>query len=139
MTIKAKKSGRNQDAIWCDRRLLDCSFMGLCLTEPQFFAAMKKLGISREEAGRWTAGGDGARTHFLTHEKHGRVAIVCINHRPGRTRHQINALLVHEAVHIWQVECEYMDEKNPGQEVEAFAIQSIAQTLMGEYWKAHQR
>jgi hypothetical protein len=46
---------------------------------------------------------------------------------------QIAALLVHEAVHIWQQYCADIGEKEPASEQEAYAIQSISQTLMEEY------
>lgn len=47
---------------------------------------------------------------------------------------QVAALLVHEAVHIWQRHCEPIGSHNDhGDEEEAWAIQGLAQTLMYDY------
>ena len=42
-------------------------------------------------------------------------------------------MLVHEAVHVWQAYCREIGERNPGDEQEAYAVQSIAQELMAEF------
>jgi hypothetical protein len=43
------------------------------------------------------------------------------------------ATIIHESVHVWQDMMEYMVEESPGNEVEAYTIEYIATTLMGEY------
>lgn len=42
-------------------------------------------------------------------------------------------MLIHEAVHVWQAYSANMGETNPGDEQEAYAIQSISQELLAEY------
>jgi hypothetical protein len=46
---------------------------------------------------------------------------------------QVYALLVHEAVHIWQDVKHRIGEDNPSSEFEAYAIQNISQELMLAY------
>lgn len=43
------------------------------------------------------------------------------------------ALLVHEAVHVWQAICKEIGEKKPSCEFEAYSIQTISYTLFNEY------
>jgi hypothetical protein len=59
--------------------------------------------------------------------------IVGLGSVEGRSPIEIAGLLVHEAVHVWQVYADRIGEKNPGIEQEAYAIQCIAQELMAEY------
>ncbi len=63
----------------------------------------------------------------------GNVAVVCIAETKDRTLPQIYAMLVHEAVHIWQGARVILGENHPGTETEAYAIQAYAQRLMEEY------
>jgi hypothetical protein len=66
-----------------------------------------------------------ATVHFL-----GLYAIVYMpKKQKGISKHQINSLLVHEAVHIWQA------IRDPSSEFEAYAVQSISQNLMLAYWE----
>lgn len=45
----------------------------------------------------------------------------------------VAALLVHEAMHVWQAFCEHVGEKSPSDEFEAYSIQSIFHELMTAY------
>ena len=46
---------------------------------------------------------------------------------------EVAGLLIHEAVHVWQGYARDLGEDNPGDEQEAYAIQSIAQELLAEF------
>lgn len=56
--------------------------------------------------------------------------------RKGRSLQQVHALLVHEAVHLWQDARRVLGEKEPSAEFEAYAVQSISQRLMEAYDEA---
>lgn len=43
--------------------------------------------------------------------------------------------IIHESVHIWQMMMDYMQEDNPGKEMEAYTIEHIVKTLMLHYQK----
>lgn len=62
------------------------------------------------------------------------TALVCIHpdlHK--KTAIEIAAVLVHEAVHIWQRVCLCLNETTPSDEFEAYSIQWISQNLMFQY------
>lgn len=121
-------------AKWCDRTLLQSQFIGLCVSERQFHHELQKLKIEPSDWPHFTANGHAA-THFLENHKLGRIAIVCIKPRRDKSLEQHYALLVHEGTHIWQNERRYINEKEPGDEIEAYAIQNIAQGLMVAFRK----
>jgi len=77
--------------------------------------------------------GYGATTSFLTNGEGDTCAIVCIFDYSKKDYNQIAALLVHEAVHIWQETKKIMGEESPSKEFEAYTIQSISQKLFYEF------
>ena len=119
---------------WCDRALWQSRYYyGLCLSEKEFHREMKKMGVPNGEWPRWVSPEANATTHFLNHPDGAKAAIVCMGENPQLNGVQKAALLVHEAVHIWQEHCDDVGEKEPGQEAEAYAVQSISQRLMEAY------
>ena len=119
---------------WLDRSLMECSYhYGLCTSEAEFKRELRRLKVPAEDWPRWIANDHSdATVHYLENDGRG-AAIVCIRITPERTGLEIAGLLVHEAVHIWQAHCENIGEKEPAAEQEAYAIQSIAQSLMQAY------
>lgn len=108
----------------------------LCTTEAQYLAEMKRLDVQPGAYATWTKGAGYAATHCLQHSGTGEmVAIVCIDKpAPGEnTGPQIAAVLVHEAVHIWQWYCREIGEKEPSDEFMAYGIQYISQELLTDY------
>lgn len=67
--------------------------------------------------------------HFLESESNLTTVIMCIDRAKakGKTLSQQVSLIAHEATHIWQDCKRVMNEKNPGDEIEAYAIQWITQ------------
>lgn len=118
-------------SFWCNRSLayLHCHF-GLCLTERDFQRELASLNVRERDWPSFVKHEYAdATAHFL--EYRGRYCvIVCIANWQNRDPIQVAALLVHEAVHIWQDYCEHIGEQHPSKEFEAYAIQSIAQELM---------
>lgn len=123
--------------MWLSRRLMDSPvYFCLCLTEKQFKKKLKHLDV-REELSFVNCGSD-ATTHYF--ERDGKVtAIVCLPFSKKFSLDQHVALLVHEAVHIWQQVRECIGEHSPSKEFEAYSVQSITQELLGYYFKKTKR
>lgn len=99
--------------------------------EPRVFhKEIRRLGI--KERIEFVESDAAGTTHILRSDENNKIAIVCVDvrHLKGKSKSQIMGLLVHEAVHVWQECLITMREKNPGQEVEAYAIQWISQCFM---------
>lgn len=77
--------------------------------------------------------GAGATTTFLVNNEGKLCAIVCLFDHKKIEKKQLYALLVHEAVHIFQEAMCKMGEKTPGQEFMAYTIQKISQDLFYEF------
>ena len=122
---------------WLCRRLVDSPvYFCLCLTEKQFKKKLKHLNV-KEELSFVNCGSD-ATTHYF--EKDGKTtAIVCLTVKKELSQEQHIALLVHEAVHIWQQVRESIGENYPSKEFEAYSVQSITQELLGYYFKKTRR
>lgn len=119
---------------WLDRSLVTLPhYLGLCLTEKDFRKELKRLKVPREQYPEFLLRGAHATVHFFTKSDGDSCAIVNICSSKGATIHQVHALLVHEAVHVWQDARRILGEKEPSAEFEAYAIQSISQRLMEAY------
>lgn len=82
--------------------------------------------------------GKDATTNFLKNKKGNTVAIVLLyDHSEDLT--STLALIVHEAVHIWQEIKQILGEHDPSKEFEAYSIQAISQELMTEYLRQTRR
>jgi hypothetical protein len=111
---------------WLDRGIGFCQPYALCLTVADFHSELRKFGFENLPAFSLT----GATTHFFKSQTDQEIALVCVKDFTGKDPIYIAALLMHEAVHIWQSYCKYIGEQSPGDEIEAYAIQWIAQELM---------
>lgn len=121
---------------WCDRALWQCRYSyGLCLNEKEFQKQLKRMNVPRDQWPRWIGENADATTHFLEHPDGYKAAIVCVSQKE-LTGIQWAAVLVHEAVHIWQEHKRVVGEREPGDESEAYAIQSLSQRLMEAYAQA---
>ncbi len=118
---------------WLDRRIAwPGPYLALCLSDDEFRAAIAHL--KSPEVPRWINRGADATAHFFDNPDGKTVAVVCLaESRKRREPVEVAGMLVHEAVHVWQAYCREIGERNPGDEQEAYAIQSIAQELMAEF------
>lgn len=112
---------------WIDRGFFH-QFIGMTTQKKVFKKELKRLGI-KDDVPFITNGCNGS-THLFKSEKHGCIAIVCIER--GKMKDVIS-LLVHEAVHVWQEELKWMNESQPGNEIEAYAIQYIVDCFYRDY------
>ena len=129
---------------WLYRTLITCPYCyGLCYSEKEFHKELRRLGIARSEWPPFIGSGQNssadATTHFFTLGNKNRVAIVCVGNSRGKSREQMQALLTHEAVHLWQRIKEDMGEDRPSHEFEAYAIQTISQNLATAYFGRRKR
>lgn len=121
-------------AVWCDRTTTETPFeFCLCVTEEQYHKELKRLKVPKDEWGEFTIRGQRATVRRVVCEGCTPVAIVCIRPTTEKTIHQINAVLVHEAVHLWQWMKELIGEDEPSIEFEAYSIQGMAQRLFYAY------
>lgn len=119
--------------LWLDKTLVIGPHLALCLDEKEFKRAIKGLNYDYRE--EWLSEGSDGTTH--TFESHGGIAcIISIGNLEGKTQCDIHALLVHEAVHVWQRFVEFIGEEHPSDEFEAYSIQAITQTLLEAYENA---
>ena len=118
---------------WCDRDLWQCRCAyGLCLNQKDFERELKRMNIPTSQWPAWVSPNADASTHFFEHPDGHKAAIVCLSDRK-MSGVSTAAVLVHEAVHIWQEHKAAVGEQKPGDESEAYAIQAISQRLMEAY------
>ena len=90
---------------------------------------MKQLGVSKDE---FLLLNTPAQVEFFNVDN-SVLAVVQIGNTKKRTAHEINAIIIHESVHVWQEIREMMYEKEPSSEFEAYSIQKISLDLMSEF------
>lgn len=120
---------------WLDRSLVESpAFYCLCTSEKQYKKVLKELGIKNPDV--WLNVGGDATVHVIENTKNTSklCCIVCIDITKGHSIPQIMALLVHEAVHIWQYIRESLGEDSPSAEFEAYAIQRLSLELMTQMY-----
>lgn len=122
---------------WLGRRAMpNLPFLCLCLSQADFDKACKDL---KQPSVPWLTPGFNGRTHLFENEHRDLACAICINTKvKGSTYESIAALIVHEAVHVWQRYCnEILSERNPSSELEAYVIQNITQTLLEAFRKQY--
>lgn len=119
---------------WLDRALIIGPFITLALSEKQFHKAMKHCGISKADRGEWIKTNySDATVHFLENPAKEECCIVALRVKKKTDPNAIVGILVHESVHIWQRFKRRIGETEPGDEFEAYAIQTISQRLIQSY------
>ena len=126
-----KPTSRRDRVIWCNRGWYPV-YYGFCPSESAWNRELKRLSVKRESYPTVDA-----RT---THLENAKGDLCCIVTMRSTKRGEVNAiqraaLFAHEAVHVWQAIRENIDEQSPSHEMEAYAVQAIAQELMLAYEK----
>jgi hypothetical protein len=121
--------------LWLDRALfVSPYYYRLCLTEKDYHKELKRLKLPKKDWDDFLKTDHcGATIHLFIEPKGGRCAVVCLHVDKKHTIEQVHAMLVHEAVHLWQEIRDYIGEGRPSTEFEAYAIQSLSQRLMESY------
>lgn len=119
---------------WLHRDLILGPYLWLATSEAEFREALEHCEVpAHQQPAEWMNDGKDARAYYLDNPRGELVCIVAIRIRPEVSGVQIASLLVHEAVHVWQVFIERMGEENPSREFEAYSIQAITQRLLQAY------
>lgn len=132
---KPTKVKRPQKARYLERALMFSKvWYCLVLSEREYHAELRRLKIARGDGGPFLPDGHhGAEVTWISFE--GRICGIvkidpahCLKLLPC----QVYAMLVHEAVHLWQRHAKEIGSDNAGEE-EAYAIQRYAQALIHEF------
>lgn len=110
--------------IWCDRGWQPVHF-GFCPDEAAWRREMKRLNVTDEPYPT----SDARVTVFERSKDNRQCVIVTVANSRERPKLEVVGLLVHEAAHVWQHVREFMGEKSPSIEFEAYAMQAISQSL----------
>lgn len=120
---------------WLNRELiLSPYFYCLCLCPKQFKRELKRLGIEREVP--FEIEGTDATCHTFNSLENKRsccIITLSLQQTQTRSKQEVYALLVHEAVHLWQYIKEYIGEDCPSKEFESYSVQTICQRLFESY------
>ena len=120
---------------WCSRVLVTSPlYLGLCTSELSYRRELKRLGV--ENPSEWLEDTDVGKVHQFEEENGATAIIVCV--RPSDSARSVQATVVHEAVHVWQFVKEYIGEREPSKEFEAYSVENIYTTLMDAYNEQHQ-
>ena len=118
---------------YISRSLIDGPYVGLCLSEEAFKAELKRLRVPEHQWPQALSVGSHAEMHTMRNPQGNTVFLICMKRNPKFSRIESYATLVHEAIHVWQKWSRSIGAKGdyePGDEFEAYAIQSISQRLM---------
>lgn len=100
----------------------------LCLSEAEYFKEMKRLKI--KDPNPFVPEGGSAATHTFHNVDEGTICVVTIKVGEQKSYNECVALLVHEAVHVFQKIIAEIGEKNPGDEFQAYGVQGISLDLI---------
>jgi hypothetical protein len=113
----------------------------VCIDEKVFKQELKRLNVRDSFLSHPSAH---ATAHFYENKAQEKKCCIICMHPSAVEREKTNpegvvALLVHEAVHLWQYIKEDIGEHNPSKEFEAYAIQNLTQELLQSYNIARDR
>lgn len=119
-------------ARWLQRSIVVSPvFYTICSSERIMRAELKRLKV-KDQFSHVSDGYDGT-THTLKFDNGKTCCIVCLYNWREATAESVYALIVHEAMHVWQKIRREMNEDMPSDEFEAYSVQTIVQQLMEEF------
>jgi hypothetical protein len=105
----------------------------LCIDEKAYVKALAQLAKEGKHlTPNWPD--DGARCQFVMCNGEASDCVVMLVEKEDPIENAV--LLVHEAVHIWQMFCQTIGERNPSDEFMAYTIQNITHRLYHAYQMA---
>jgi hypothetical protein len=121
-----KKTKKNEGGFeWCSRALVNAPLhIALCTSEAGYRRELRRLG--QPNPPDWLP----ENSEGCVHE-YAEALIVCV--RPKKNREEVIATLVHESVHVWQHIRDYIGERSPSVEFEAYSVETIFSTLREAY------
>lgn len=102
----------------------------ICISEKAFAKHIRRMGCPSTQ---FILPNSNASTHHFVDENGKGCSIVCIEPPGDRVARVVDALIIHEGVHVWQEVCYQIGERNPGREMEAYHIQRITLDLLTWY------
>jgi hypothetical protein len=125
MTAKASE-------IFCDRTALEFPHFALCVSEEEFFVALKAMQIRKDQAGSWLDASMGACTHTFESAE-GIACVVCVDGTIEYSFPRIASFMAHEATHIAHALFQTIGEECPGEEIWCYAVQYCTEELIRSY------
>lgn len=119
---------------WLTRTLFVGPYLALVTSQAEYKKALKDLNLTDDD--EFVPSGWHACTHTFKTNDGSIACIVGLNMENAAKMEPIDvaALLVHEAVHVWQYTERAAGTNNPfGDEGEAYFVQNISATLMHAY------
>ena len=105
----------------------------LCVKKKAFERFLDSISVPDDsKPPHFVTPGKNATTHFIETNT-GLHVVICVGQLNDSTDIEIIGLLAHECVHVWQEIKKWMGEEMPGDEVEAYSIQSIFVNMLHEY------
>lgn len=119
---------------WLDRNLIVSPYYyALCITPQAFVSELKSLKVPKDSWPAFVMKGTSACCHFFTSDDGKNSCIICLSGYDSHTLIQVYALLVHEAMHLWQAIKKDIGEDEASAEFEAYSVQAICQRLFDSY------
>lgn len=98
------------------------SSLGFCPSKKAWDKCIKKYGISGDTSFSETVGG---RCSEFVSKQGFHFSLIQINDYKGKTRREIDGLIVHEVVHAFYQACEHVGELAPSSEFRSYTIQRM--------------
>lgn len=118
---------------WLDRSLFRGPHIALCVNATQHKKLMKHLGIVDPKPFMHTNGLALCSTYQKDGSSPACVVSIDIKKVSPKDITYAHSVLVHEALHVWQITKDFIGEPNPSIEFEAYSVENICRKLFEEF------